>query len=118
VVKRIFLHLSALALFGLLGSPSYAAQRVYSVIFEVSEDGQGKVTDVTVAKVIDPMSGSTKPVQVSVSETYLASARAEIARRAEARRSAGETSKPHYFTYFYYDPRLPDRLDVLPIPSR
>jgi hypothetical protein len=112
VVKRIFLHLSALALFGLLGSPSYAAQRVYSVIFEVSEDDQGKVTDVTVAKVIDPMSGSTKPVQVSVSETYLASA------RAEARRSAGETSKPHYFTYFYYDPRLPDRLDVLPIPSR
>jgi len=61
----------------------------------------GKVDELKVAKVIDPSSGSTDPVAVTVPEAYVAAAREYLRMRTYP------TDKTRFFTYLFYDPSRP-----------
>lgn len=74
---------------------------VYGVIFEVSLGQDGKVDELTVAKVIDPSSGSTDPVAVTVPEAYVAAAKEYLRMRTYP------TDETRFFTYLFYDPSRP-----------
>lgn len=95
-------HLLAALLFA-AAPPAIAAPapiRDYSVILEVKVDDTGKVTEVNVSEVIDPVRAA-RNLKVDVDPEWLAAARAHL------------IAKPHeakartYYTYFPYAPGLP-----------
>ena len=87
-----------------LATPAIAAP--YAVIFEVTRGQDGNIEKLAVSKVIDPKSGSTAAVGVKVPQAYVDKARERIQAKPAA------PDKPHYFTYFFFDPRDPTNLDV------
>ncbi|NML06165.1 hypothetical protein [Sphingomonas sp. G-3-2-10] len=95
-------HLLAALLIAATPPAIAAPARDYSVILEVKVDETGKVTEVNVAEVIDPVRAA-RNLKVEVDAEWLAAARADLA------------AKPHepkartYYTYFPYTPGLPYR---------
>ncbi len=86
---------------------------LYAVIFGIVADKSDKITSIRVAEVIDPASGSTEPIPVKPAETYITAA--ENAIRAKGYKARIEDGKPvEFFTYFFYDPAQPDRIDLDP----
>lgn len=95
----------------LLSVNVHAAPRLYGVIFEADADQRGKVSQLTVSKVIDPQSGSTAPIQLNVPEMFVAAFRTEISRR-------DYPPGKHFFTYGFYDPERPAKADISPKEGR
>ena len=85
---------------------SSAIAAPYAVVFEVTRSPDGKVEKLAVSKVIDPKSGSTAAVKVDVPQTFIDAVREEIQEKPS------DPEKPHYFTYFFFDPRYPSALNV------
>lgn len=103
------MHKMLLACFGMVAvlatfvsSPVVAKPTMYSVIFEVQVDDLGELSDLKVAKVIDPMSGSASPVNVDVPQVYIDAVRKRILSNPK------EPGARTYFTYSYFRPALPD----------
>jgi len=98
--------------FALAQSPAFTPGKLYAVVFQVSVNSSGKVEALKVAKVIDPSSGTTNPVDVPVPQSYVAAARAFLSKRSY-------TAAPkQFFTYTFYDPSQPERADIDPKADR
>ena len=100
---RMFLGLAAF----LAAVPALAQQpKVYGVIFEVSHNERGQLTQFDMSRVIDPASGKTDAVKIDVPKAFLDGARARSL-------AAREADKPdHYFTYYLFDPARPANLYI------
>ena len=91
---------------------SLPEQKLYAVIFDVTVDASGKVGDLAVAKVIDPASGTTNPVEVEVPESFVRAAHSSLLQRSYS------ASRKQFYTYIFYDPLQPDRADIDPNAGR
>ena len=87
-------------------------QKLYGVIFDVSVNPSGKVESLAVVKVIDPASGTTRPVEVEVPESFVRAALRHLLERTYP------ASRKQFYTYIYYDPLQPDRADIDPKSGR
>jgi len=86
---------------------------LYAVIFGILADENDKITSIRVVEVIDPATGSISPVPVKPAETYVVAAEKTI--RAKGYKARFKEGKPtEFFTYFFYDPAQPDRIDIDP----
>ncbi len=112
---RTFISILALLLSGSLtfaqDTPS-PDQNLYAVIFDVSVDSSGKVSSLTVEKVIDPASGTTDAVEVDVPDSFVSAAHNHLLQRTYP------ASRKQFFTYIFYDPAQPDRADIDPKAGR
>jgi len=100
------------SVFALAQDPDSPDQKLYGVIFDVGVDASGKVESLTVAKVIDPASGTTDPVDVDVPESFVTAAHSFLLERTYS------TSRKQFYTYIFYDPLQPDRADIDPKAGR
>jgi hypothetical protein len=82
--------------------------QLYAVIFEVTLGTDGKVTDLKLARVIDPATGSLDSVNVTVPEIFVSAAREKMRLRTYP------TDDLHFFTYFFYDPVRPNDATIDP----
>jgi hypothetical protein len=82
--------------------------KLYAVIFDVTVDSLGVVTDLRVAKVIDPSTQSTDAVDVAVPASYLKAARTFLMKRKY------DANPNHFNTYLFYDPSRPTVADIDP----
>jgi hypothetical protein len=106
------MHWKFALLISLIVSPAAFADPVpaphlYGVVFEVTADGVGKIDTIVISKVIDPATGTTDPINLSVPSTYVTAAREWLRQR---------TYKPgsHFFTYTFFDPLRPTKADIDP----
>ncbi len=83
-----------------------AAAPPYAVIFEVTRSADGNVGELKVSKVIDPTTGSTDAVDIAIPAVYIERARQKV------KASAVSRAKLHYFTYFLFDPRDPENVEI------
>ena len=74
LVSTIVLLLFSAFAFALAQDATSPGQKLYGVIFDVAIDASGKVESLAVAKVIDPTSGTTDPVDVEVPESFVTAA--------------------------------------------
>lgn len=82
------------------------APTLYAVIFAITATGDGRdVAEFKVAKVMDPRSGTTDPVDVPVSQDYVAKARAMVVKKLRA--AGGAADSKTFYTYFFLDPSRP-----------
>jgi len=89
------------------------AIELYAVIFGVVVDEKHQLASLRVTKVIDPRSGLTDSVNVSVPDSFIAAARKRVI--AKKYPPVLEHGKPkEFFTYFIYDPMQPVRADIDP----
>jgi len=85
------------------------------VVWRVTPDGAGGISDLQIDHVIDPDGPGTaeevakRAVNVPVPPIYIAAVRAFL-ERLEHSRSGG--SQKVYYTYTLYDPAQPDRADI------
>lgn len=89
-------------------SPASTTAKIYAVVFQVTVNSSGKVDTLRVAKVLDPSSGDTHSVDVTIPQSYVAAARAVLLKRTYA------TEPKQFFTYTFYDPSQPSRADIDP----
>jgi hypothetical protein len=89
-------------------SPALGTGKLYAVIFDVTVDSLGAVTDLRVAKVIDPSTRSTDAVKVDVPDSYLKAARTFLMKRKY------DANPNHFNTYLFYDPSRPTVADIDP----
>jgi len=83
--------------------------RTYTVIFDIKLDAEGKFVSADIASIIDPSTGSTKPVDVKPTEAYVTAAREELSK------GTYQAGKEHVFMYRYYNPKFPDRVMTSPV---
>lgn len=105
LITTILLLFSSAAL---AQSSAPAPDKLYAVVFQARLDSSGKIDALTVSKVIDPSSGTTKAVNVAVPQSYIAAARAFLSKRTYP------TDEKQFFTYTFYDPLQPARADIDP----
>lgn len=87
--------------------------KFYAVIFGIIIDKNGKLLSFKVSKVINPSSGSDKPVKIKVPNSYFQAARKRVINKGY--KPQLENGKPkEFYTYFFYDPMQPDRTDIDP----
>jgi hypothetical protein len=92
--------------------------KIYAVVFRVTTDGAGGISDLKVDRVLDPSAPGTpeevanRPVDVAVPPSYVAAARTFLGRTEQAKAPTGGQPKV-YYTYTFYDPSQPDRADIL-----
>ena len=92
--------------------------KMYAVIFKVTPDGAGGISDLEVSRVIDPTGPGTPEevakhaVDVPVPPVYIAAARKFLEGLERTRASSGAQPTVHY-AYTFYDPSQPDRADIL-----
>ena len=84
------------------------SSKLYAIIFDVTVNSLGVVTDLRVAKVIDPSTHSTDPVSVAVPDSYLKAARTFLMKRKY------DPNPNHFNTYLFYDPARPTVADIDP----
>jgi hypothetical protein len=111
---RLITALCFLAFTGLLQAQSLTPNlgKLYAVIFDVKVTSAGVVDKLTVAKVIDPSTGTTNAVEVAVPARYISAARAFLKKRNYG------VDSPHFNTWLFYDPNRPDRADIDPKSGR
>lgn len=83
--------------------------RLYTVVFGITVDGNGKIMKFRVAGVTDAKSDSKARLAVTVPERFVAAAR----RKAEARNYKPKVlnGKPaEFYTYYFYAPDYPTAL--------
>ena len=78
----------------------------YAVLFEVSHDMAGRLTQFVLSRVIDPTSGSTDHVAIVIPQAFVEGARA----RTAAPLNRGKSD--HYFTYYIFDAARPADLGI------
>jgi hypothetical protein len=88
----------------LLQAPEF---RIYSVIFGITIDADGKLQGFKVSGVTEPKVNATKTVDAQIPQAFLNAAREKvIAKKYEPKL---ENGKPvEFFTYFYYSPQFPN----------
>jgi hypothetical protein len=86
--------------------------RLYGVIFQVTTGTSGKVEKLDIAKVIDPASWTTDPVDVEVPESFVLAAHNFLRDRTYP------GSPKQFYTYIFYDPLQPERADIDPRAGR
>lgn len=86
--------------------------KLYAVIFGFVIDEKSELRSFRVSKVIDPKSRSTNAVDVNVPETYIAAARARLMAKAQKPTIDEHGKLKEMFTYFFFDPKQPDRADL------
>ena len=84
------------------------SSKLYAIIFDVTVNSLGVVTDLRVAKVIDPSTHSTDPVSVAVPDSYLKAARTFLMKRKY------DPNPNPFNTYLFYDPARPTVADIDP----
>lgn len=99
---RAFAALFAFA--ALVSTPVSATPTPFAGIFEISQDGAGRVTEFKAVGVVDARTGRTKPEPIAFPKAYLDAVRSHVERHLKP----GVPS--HYFTYFPYDPADPTNL--------
>lgn len=112
---RLLLSTIALLFFSVAAFAQDAApqdQKLYGVIFDVAIDASGKVDRLSVAKVIDPASGTTDAVDIEVPPSFIAAARTYLLERTYP------PSRKQFYTYIFYDPQQPERADIDPEAGR
>ena len=103
---RMILTAFALAALGTAAPAASPQPKLYAVIFEVSHNLQGQLTQFDVSRVIDPASGKTDAVKYEVPRSFLDGARGRSL-------NAKQTGKAdHYFTYYLLDPSRPTDLYI------
>jgi hypothetical protein len=116
LLKMFFSSAMGLLLMGMPLSASYASEnqeKLYAVIFGIIINENNQVEKVRVSRVIDPAKGSTDPVRIEPSKKFINSAKKFI--KEKGYKPTMKDGKPiEYFSYFYYDPRQPERIDVNP----
>lgn len=86
---------------------------LYAVIFGIVVDRNDQVTKVRVPKVIDPATGTQDAVSVRPADVYVSAAEKFI--RTKGYKANLQDGEPvEFFTYFFYDPTQPDRIDIDP----
>jgi len=88
-----------------------ATSHLYGVIFNVTSDKKGQVDTLNIAEVIDPATGSTDPINLSVPNVYVAAAKAWLMQR-------NYPPNEHFFTYTIFDPLRPSKADIDPKSGR
>ena len=86
--------------------------KLYAVIFDVTVNSAGMLETLEVAKVIDPSTHSTDPVNVAVPDSYLSAARALLIKTNYG------PDPTHFNTWLFYDPARPNRADIDPKSGR
>jgi hypothetical protein len=120
-MKRLLLAALLLCSAPALSAP--AAQppvqsKIYAVVFRVTPDGSGGISDLQVDRVIDPAAPGTpeevaaRPVSVALPPAYIAAARTFLESIARSKGPAAAQTKVYYM-YTFYDPSRPDRADIL-----
>jgi len=81
-------------------------RQAFAVIFGITIDSNGKLSNLRIAKVINASSGSQESVDIKVSKEYFENARIKIENMKYG--SSLENGKPkEFFTYFYLDLERP-----------
>ena len=86
--------------------------KLYAVIFDVSTDSAGRIESLQVAKVIDPSTGSTDPVQIPVPPQCISAAKTYLAARTYS------PGRNHFNTGLFFDPFRPGKADIDPKSGR
>ena len=92
--------------------------KIYAVIFRVTPDGAGGISDLQVSRVIDPSGPgpaeevAKHTVDVALPPVYIAAARRFLESIERAKAPTGGQPAVHY-AYTFYDPSQPDRADIL-----
>jgi hypothetical protein len=87
--------------------------KLYSVIFGVTIDKSGKLANLNVNSVMDQSTGSNVSVKMDIAKVYIGKVRQYIARKGY--KPNVENGKPkEFYTYFFYDPSNPSRIDLEP----
>jgi hypothetical protein len=87
---------------------------IYAVIHRVNVDPTGRITRVTVDRVVDPSAPGTpeevasRPVQIDLPPAYL------LAVRARLERQPHPGNPPSFVTYTFYNPARPGSAEVSP----
>ena len=85
----------------------------YSVIFGIIIHESGELKSIRVSKVINPSSNSIKAVNISVPNSYIEAARTFVINKKYKPKIENGLPK-EFFTYFFYDPLQPNRVDIDP----
>jgi hypothetical protein len=99
-------------------APPPVHSKIYAVVFRVTPDSAGGISDLQVTRVIDPSGPGTpeevakRPVDVAVPPVYVAAARKFLEGIERTKAAAGE-QRQVYYAYTFYDPSQPDRADIL-----
>ncbi len=94
-------------------NPTSRPNKLYAVVFGFVIDESGELRSFRVEKVVDPDSGSTEAVDVRVPDSYVSAARAQV--MAKGYKGMLEHGAPkEMYTYFFFDPKQPDRADIHP----
>lgn len=94
-------------------NPTSSPSRLYAVVFGFVIDETGELKSFRVEKVVDPNSGSTEAVDVKVPDSFVSAARAHVMAKGYKGTLENGTPKEMY-TYFFFDPKQPDRADIQP----
>ncbi len=108
-MKRIAgIFLCLLLTTGFAAARAPAPAKLYAVVYSVVADAKGKVVQVRLQKVVDPASGKADAVEIKVPGAFTSAVRKTLARRTYS----GDGKE--FFTYFFYDPAQPGRIDIDP----
>lgn len=103
---RTIISALAFAAFATAAPAAVPQPKLYAVLFEVSHNARGQLTQFEVSRVIDPASGKTDAVKLDVPQTFLDGARS----RSLTAKDAGKAD--HYFTFYILDPKRPTNLFI------
>src|ERR1022692_763033 len=81
---------------------------LYTVIFGVTVDANSKIDGFRVAKVTDPRSGTTDPVDVKAPKKFVEAARKKLAAMKKYEPKFKDGKPVEFFTYIFYSPEHPD----------
>jgi hypothetical protein len=116
LLKMLFSSAMGLLLISMPLSASYSSDsqgKLYAVIFGILVNENNQVENIRVSKVIDPAMGNTDPVRIKPSKKFINSAKKFI--KDKGYKPTMKDGKPiEYFSYFYYDPSQPERIDINP----
>ena len=91
----------------ILTSTTGDATEIYAVIFGVTVALDGKIENIRMAKVIDPITGNMEAVDIPVPEIYVKSAK-QLIETKQYKAKVQNGIPVEFFTYFFYDPSHPE----------
>jgi len=108
-MSRMIVNLIAAVLL-IITSSIFAAEKLFSVIFEITINGSGEVVEAVVNKTIDPSISSTDAVKIDLPSKYVSAARKSLIGRTYNNLADGKTKIK--YTWLYYDPKYPEKVDI------
>ena len=110
-----FLLAACSAFTTLAQEPATAVPRFYAVVFGVQFEENGDVKRLRQIKVVDPRKGNADTNDVEVPDRFVEAVRKMLG-SPRYRPKPGSAVEEEVYTYFFFDPKRPDRADLDPRP--